>query len=485
MSKQIALVSMSCLFLMLAGMMPAASTGMMSASAVYAQEEPATATATPATPAEPPADAPADTPAADLGVGYAFDNGMLLMFAFLVLFMQCGFAMVEAGFNSSKNTVNILAKNLMDFCVGGLLFYAIGFGIMYNGSYSEPVVKPTDYFGFGGFGIYEQGATRTFAAQADFLFQCAFAATAATIVSGAVAGRMTFKAYLIYTIFISAVVYPISGYWKWGYGFLHDMGFYDFAGSGVVHMVGGFAGLAGAICLGPRLGRFSSTGKSQAMPAHNMSLAALGVFILWFGWYGFNPGSVLAFQGTAKIDLVSMVAVNTTLAACAGGLGGMLLAWVIFGKPDFAMALNGVLAGLVGITANADGVDNMEAIIIGAVAGLLVVIATIALDKMKIDDPVGAFPVHGVCGMWALIAIPIFCDYGSAEVTLADGTTKDVIFGTWPAQLTGLAVLAVWAFVTMFILFMILKVVGILRVTPEEEEQGLDISEHGMHAYIH
>ena len=248
------------------------------------------------------------------------------------------------------------------------------------------------------------------------------------------------------------------------------MGFYDFAGSAVVHALGGFAGLAGALVLGPRLGRYTGDGKPVAIPGHSLPLATLGVFILWIGWYGFNPGSQLALYGADNTAAVVLIAANTTLAAAGGAVVATFLSWGMFGKPDLSMALNGVLAGLVGITANCDGVSNASAIIIGAVAGALVVLAIVALDKLHIDDPVGAFPVHGVCGMWGCLAIPIFATYG-------DG------YGGWVPQIVGTFAIAAWGFVTMFALFLVLKMVGFLRVSPEDEERGLDISEHGMQAY--
>ena len=415
-----------------------------------------------------------------LAANYALDNVFLFFCAVLVLFMQAGFAMVEAGFNASKHTVNILFKNALDISIGVLLYYAIGFNLMYPGvddaGVSEAAISD-NYLGAFAVGMGDAatpGASGTLSPQVDFLFQVAFAATAATIVSGAVAGRMKFGAYLVYSAVLTGLVYPISGYWKWGYGFLDDMGFYDFAGSVVVHAVGGFAGLAGAIVLGPRLGRYTPDGKPVAIPGHSLPLATLGVFILLIGWFGFNPGSVLALTGGdvpgETTSLVMLVAVNTLLSASAGAVVATVLSWVLFGKPDLSMALNGLLGGLVGITANADGVTNPSAIVIGAIAGALVVAAIIALDKVRIDDPVGAFPVHGVCGIWGCLAIPIFADYG-------DGV------GTWVAQLTGTAVICTWAFVTMFALFFLLKLVGFLRVSPEDEEKGLDISEHGMTAY--
>ncbi|QDV78982.1 ammonium transporter [Botrimarina mediterranea] len=407
--------------------------------------------------------------AVDLGIGYAFDNGMLFICAVLVFLMQAGFAMVEAGFNSSKNAVNIIFKNALDICVGVLLFFLVGFGLMYPGSYGVDV-EANKYFAFGGVGLggYAAADDRTFSPECDWLFQAVFAATAATIVSGAVAGRMKVAGYLVYSAVLTALVYPISGFWKWGGGFLAQEGFTDFAGSAVVHGLGGFAGLAGAIILGPRLGRFVE-GKSIAMPGHNIPLAGLGVFILWFGWYGFNPGSQLAFQGTSDIDMVMHCAVTTTLSAGAGGLVATILSWVMFGKPDLSMSLNGILGGLVGITACCDCMSLWQAIIVGAVAGVLVIAGIMMLEKLKIDDPVGAWPVHGLCGIWGCLAIGIL--------------TPDVAsFGT---QLKGTAIICGWSFVTMLILFSILKATGLLRVSPEEEQQGLDISEHGMAAYTH
>ncbi|WP_298863491.1 ammonium transporter [uncultured Gimesia sp.] len=391
---------------------------------------------------------------------YALDNSMLFLCAVLVLFMQSGFAMVESGFNSSKNTINILFKNLMDVCAGVLIYYTVGYGLMYPGD------SGNGYFGFAQFGIGEAGdpGPGVLHPQVDFLFQAAFAATAATIVSGAVAGRMKFSSYLIYSIILTGIIYPISGYWKWGGGWLDAMGFYDFAGSIVVHAVGGFAGLAGAIVLGPRIGRFKA-GKSVPIPGHNIAQATLGVFILWVGWYGFNPGSQLAFGGTDNTNAVMLIATNTTLAAATGGVAAMILGWLMYGKPDISMALNGVLAGLVGITANCDSVTNIEAIAIGGIAGLLVVFGILALEKLKIDDPVGAFPVHGLCGIWGGVATGIFGDYNLG------------------VQILGSVVIPVYAFVTMFILFSFLKVIGQLRVSEEDELKGLDLSEHGMQAY--
>ena len=405
---------------------------------------------------------------------YSYTINTLIMFvcAVLVLFMQAGFAMVEVGLNSAKNTINILAKNVMDLSVGILLFLFIGFNLMYPsewiadgylGGFSPFVGGEVD-----GIASNESGvdASRDYSTPADFLFQVAFAATAATIVSGAVAGRMKFGAYLIYSAILTGIIYPISGSWKWGGGWLDEMGFADFAGSIVVHAVGGFAGLAGAIALGPRLGRYTADGKSVPIPGHNIAFAALGVFILWVGWYGFNPGSQLTYAGSANAYATTYIALTTTIAAGAGAVVALALSWGMFGKPDVTMALNGVLGGLVAITANCDQVSQVSALIIGAIGGACVVLGIVLLDKLKIDDPVGAFPVHGLAGVWGGLATGIF------------GTSA-----TFVPQLVGTVAICAWAFVTMGIVFFVLKAVGLLRVSPEEEQAGLDISEHGMHAY--
>ncbi len=405
-------------------------------------------------------------PAASDTLAYVVDNLFLFLAAVLVIFMQAGFAILESGLNHSKNTVNILMKNVMDFCLGVILYFFIGYGIMYPGEFNG-------YLGYGGVAgsaspAIEEAVGGTLHVQIDFLFQAAFAATAATIVSGAVAGRMKFAAYMIYTVILTGIIYPISGSWKWGGGWLDAMGFYDFAGSILVHAVGGFAGLAGAIVLGPRIGRF---GKDKtAMPGHNLTFAALGVFILLIGWFGFNPGSQLAIASYDDLNAVMLIAVNTTLAAAAGAVFAMITSWIVDKKPDLGMALNGILAGLVGITALPDGVTNVESLIIGAIAGIIVFGGTKLLEALKIDDPVGAFPVHGLCGLCGGIAVAIFGDYGDET-------------GSFAAQLTGSLAIPAFAFVTMFILFTILKAIGLLRVSEEDEMIGLDLSEHGHSAY--
>ncbi len=420
---------------------------------------------------------------------YQYTINTLFMFlcGVLVIFMQAGFALVEVGLNQAKNAVNISFKNLMDFSIGAILYLFIGYGIMYPGA---------DYagkwFGYAGPGIMGLGADAADGAKvnanpdagglkwspnADFVYQVAFAATAATIVSGAVAGRLRFVSYLIYSAYISAIVYPVSGMWKWGGGVAAAEGFADFAGSIVVHSVGGFAGLAGAMVLGPRIGRYVN-GKVNPMPGHNLTFVTLGVFILLIGWYGFNPGSQLTYASAIDANITTYIGVTTTLAACAGAIVSMLFSWVKWGKPDLTMALNGMLAGLVGITANCNQVTLMSAMIIGAIAGVLVVLGIILLDKLKIDDPVGAFPVHGLCGVWGGIATGIF---GTA-LPVVDGETLTrnayILLQTkWSL------IIPVWAFINMAVLFGILKGMGLLRVSPQEELEGLDIGEHGLHAY--
>jgi len=429
----------------------------------------------------PAEEAPAEEASAvsaEDSLNYTINSLFMFLCAVLVIFMQAGFAMVEVGMNSAKNTINILAKNLLDLAVGILLYLFVGYGLMYPGD----SWIAGEYLGFSGSMVTRDNDApnldTTWSNSADFVFQVAFAATAATIVSGAVAGRMQFVGYMIYSAFITGLVYPISGSWKWGGGFLADAGFADFAGSVVVHAVGGFAGLAGAMLLGPRIGRYTADGKSVPIPGHNIAFAALGVFILWVGWYGFNPGSQLTYFGWENAEATTYIALTTTIGGAAGAVSGLVTAWVLFGKPDLTMALNGTLAGLVGITANCDQVDQISALIIGGVAGVIVVLGTVMLDKLKIDDPVGAFPVHGLCGVWGGLATGIF----GSKIPEVDGVamTRAAYIGI---QAYGTFVIVAWAFVTMFGLFFVLKTVGLLRVTAEEEQAGLDVSEHGMHAY--
>ncbi len=416
---------------------------------------------------------------------YDYTINTLIMFvcAVLVLFMQAGFAMVEVGMNSAKNTVNILAKNVMDLSVGVILFLFVGFALMYPGAPDGGVYPAGAWIIDGYLGTPASFVSADdpyegdYSNSADFLFQVAFAATAATIVSGAVAGRMKFGAYLIYSALLTGLIYPVSGAWKWGGGFLNEMGFQDFAGSVVVHAVGGFAGLAGAIALGPRLGRFTADGKSVPLPGHNIAFAALGVFILWVGWYGFNPGSQLTYAGDANAAATTYIALTTTIAAAAGAIIALVVGWALFSKPDLTMALNGILGGLVAITANCDRVEQWEALVIGGVGGALVVFGIVLLDKLKIDDPVGAWPVHGLCGVWGGIATGIF---GTAPEVNGDVLSMGSFI---TVQVISTVIICAWAFITMGIVFYALKAIGMLRVSAEEEQAGLDVSEHGMQAY--
>ena len=403
--------------------------------------------------------AAADEPISAAMAYYAIDNLGLLAAAILVLAMQPGFALLEAGLNPARNTVHCLFKNTIDLTFGLLLYFFVGYGLMYGTDIAG------GFLGWGGFGIPETDPTKIgpgiLNPQVDWLFQAVFAATAATIVGGAVAGRMNLHAYSIYTVIITAVVYPISGFWKWGGGWLDQLGFYDFAGSLVVHSVGGFAALAAVITLGARKGRFNADGSSNRMPGSSIVLSALGVFILWIGWYGFNPGSQLAFSGSLNTNATLLIAVNTTLSAAAGGVIALWFTWLTEKKPQLLSVLNGILAGLVGITANCDSVTNVEAIIIGAVAGVLVVLGARLLEKFQLDDAVGAFPVHGLCGIWGGLAAGIFGGHPLG------------------AQIIGSIAIPLWAFSTMFALFLILKKFGILRVSESMELAGLDLAEHG------
>ena len=397
------------------------------------------------------------------GVQTHLDYVWTLVAAALVFFMQAGFAMVETGFTRAKSSINIMMKNLMDFSVGSLAFWAVGFGIMFGAT-------TTGWFGTNGFFLSDFTFGGDPWVLAFWMFQVVFAATAATIVSGAMAERTKFIGYLIYSAVISAFIYPVFGSWAWGSlfhgsGWLEGLGFIDFAGSTVVHSIGGWCALAGAIVIGPRIGKYGKGGEVKAIPGHNIPLAALGVFILWLGWFGFNPGSTTA--GTTDI---AMIFVNTNLAAAAGSVSAMILAWIIFKKPEIGMTLNGALAGLVGITAGCANVSPGSSIIIGLVAGVLVVLSVLFFDKIKIDDPVGAVSVHGVCGAWGTLAAGLFN---------IEGVTAKIV-GT---QLIGIGAAFVWAFGCAFILFKLIDMTMGLRVSEEEEMIGLDISEHGGHAY--
>ena len=387
-----------------------------------------------------------------------------LIAACLVFFMQAGFAMVESGFTRAKSAVNIMMKNLMDFSMGSIAFWAIGFGLMFGTS-------GTGWFGTDGFFLSGwEGPDGDQWVLAFWMFQCVFAATAATIVSGAVAERTKFVGYLVYSVVLCAFIYPVFGSWAWGSllnggGWLEGMGFIDFAGSTVVHSVGGWAALAGTIVLGPRLGKYGKNGEVRAIPGHNIPMAAIGVFILWLGWFGFNPGST-----TTGDSSIAMIFVTTNLSAAAGAICAMFASWIMFQKPDIGMSLNGALAGLVGITAGCANVSPTSAIIIGAISGILVVLSVVTIDKMHIDDPVGAISVHGVCGAWGTLAAGLF-NMGGTNVKII--TT----------QLVGIGAAFAWAFGTAFILFKVIDMTIGLRISKEDEMMGVDIVEHGAHAY--
>jgi ammonium transporter, Amt family len=396
----------------------------------------------------------------------AFDMIWLVLCAALVFFMQAGFSMVEAGLTRAKNAGNILMKNLMDFSAGAVMFWAVGWALMYGASAGG-------FIGRNQFFITAADAA-TFR---DWMFQVVFAATAATIVSGAMAERTKFSGYLVYSAFITGLIYPVSGHWIWsGSGWLGNMGFHDFAGSTVVHSVGAWAALVGAVMIGPRKGKYvrkNGQVSVKAIQGHNLPLAALGVFILWFGWYGFNAGSTLS--GT-DLD-IAYVAVTTTLAAATGAIGAMATSWIWFGKPDPSMALNGALAGLVGITAGCWVVSPAEAVVIGSIAGILVILSVEFFDKvLHIDDPVGAVSVHGICGVWGTLAVGIFGDLGKIDSGLSR-------WGQIGTQALGVISVFGWVVAGSLLVFGFLKLIKGLRVSEKEELMGLDISEHAAESY--
>lgn len=401
---------------------------------------------------------------------YALNTFWVLFAAVLVFFMQTGFALVEAGFSRTKNTTNILFKNLMDFCMGSIAFWLIGYGIMYgagNGFFGELEI----------FSKVNHALELGIPNNAFFIFQLVFAATAATIVSGAMAERTKFKAYLLYSVAISALIYPISGHWVWGGGWLSqlEIPFHDFAGSTVVHSMGGWLAFIGAAFLGPRIGKYKK-GKVYAIPGHSLTLAALGVFILWLGWFGFNPGSTL---GLSDPDLVAHIFMTTNGAAAAGGIATLITTWIRYGKPTFSMTLNGVLAGLVAITAGCDVVTPGGAVLIGLMAGVLVVFSVEFIDrKLKVDDPVGAVSVHGVCGAFGTLMVGLFSADAALPGLFYGGGT-----GVLVSQAIGVLAIAAWAAIAGCALFAILKYTVGIRVSSREEEIGLDYFEHGEKAY--
>ncbi len=409
---------------------------------------------------------------------YMGDTLWVLVAAFLVFFMQAGFAMVESGFTRAKNAVNILMKNLMDFSMGSIAYWAIGFAIMFGAGNAFMGTSgwfvPSEELSAGAaasssvFSSLEWSSVPTYAA---WLFQLVFAATAATIVSGAMAERTQFKSYLIYSVFITGLIYPVVGHWIWGGGWLSSLGMSDFAGSTVVHSTGGWLALTGAIVLGPRLGKYDGEGKPRPIAGHNLPLAALGVFILWLGWFGFNPGSQM---GADALD-ISKIAVTTNIAAAAGAITAMITAWIMLGKPDAGMSLNGALAGLVTITAGCASVSPTSAAIMGAIGGIVVVLSVLLIENLRIDDPVGAISVHGTCGALGTLLLGFFDS--SSGVFFGGG------FSLLWAQFVGVVAVLAWCLVTGFILFYAIKAVTGLRVTQEQEQAGLDYEEHGASAY--
>lgn len=420
------------------------------------------------------------TPIQDLSI--SLNTVWMLLAAMLVFFMQPGFALCEAGFTRRKNTANILFKNFVDFMVGSLLFWFVGFGLMFGNNGAGFVGTPN----FGDLSFYTNAAGLP--TEGFLMFETVFCATSATIVSGAMAERTKFNMYVVYSIFISMLIYPIEGHWTWGGGWLCDtsadsfmvktfgVAFHDFAGSAVVHSVGGVLAFVGAAILGPRLGKYDKNGRSRAIPGHSLALAAIGVFILWFGWFGFNPGSQLAASGEANRLAISHVFLTTNLAAAAGGVATMVTTWVKYGKPSFSLTLNGILAGLVGITAGCDQVAPIGAVIIGLICGFVLVFSIEFIDiKLHIDDPVGASSVHGVSGIIGTLLTGFF--------STQSGLFYGFGCGFLGAQVFGIIVIDLWTAVMGIILFLTIKKTVGLRVSKRVEEEGLDIYEHGEAAY--
>jgi Amt family ammonium transporter len=403
-------------------------------------------------------------------LAYALDTFYFLLSGALVMWMAAGFAMLEAGLVRAKNTAEILTKNVALYSIACIMYMVMGYNIMYPEG-GNGVIPSLDLgFMFGGDNTLEEvlaskGETY-YSAMSDFFFQVVFVATAMSIVSGAVAERMKLWAFLLFAIVMTGFIYPVQGYWKWGGGFLDELGFNDFAGSGIVHLCGASAALAGVLLLGSRKGKYGKDGSINAIPGANMPLATLGTFILWLGWFGFNGGSELKISNVGEANAVAAVFVNTNMAAAGGLVAALITARLLFGKADLTMALNGALAGLVAITAEPLTPVPLSATLIGAAGGVIVVFSIIILDKLRIDDPVGAISVHGVVGMWGLIAVPI--------------TNGDATFG---AQLIGLGTILGWVFVTSFIAWLVIKLIMGIRVSEEEEWEGVDVGECGLEAY--
>lgn len=405
-----------------------------------------------------------------IDTGLALDTLWVLIAAFLVFFMQAGFGMVETGLIRAKNAGNILMKNMLDFCMASLGFFIFGYALMFGGT--EPL------FGNKGWFLINAESPNDLPLHAFWMFQATFCGAAATIVAGGMAERMKFIAYLMYSFIISAIVYPLVGHWIWGGGWLARLNFHDFAGSTVVHTVGGFAALIGTVLLKPRTGKFNSDGSPNFIAGHNMPLVSLGVFILWFGWFGFNPGSAL---GLGNPEEVARIVINTNLAAAGGAVAAMFTAWAKFGKPDLAFTLNGTLAGLVAITAPCAVVTPGSAIYIGTVAGILCIFGVRWLDRLRIDDPVGAIPVHGLNGVWGTLAVGIF---GQAAL---GAPNNGLFYGGGFLQLgiqaVGALTVVIFIIACMWLVFKVIDALVGLRVSEVEELRGLDIGEHGMESY--
>jgi Amt family ammonium transporter len=398
------------------------------------------------------------------------DTAWVLIAAFLVFFMQAGFGMLEAGLIRAKNTCNILMKNLLDYCMASLGFFIFGYAIMFG--------KGNALFGTEGWFLVGAESGTTIPLYAFWFFQAAFCGAAATIVAGGMAERMRFQSYLIYSFIISAFIYPAVGHWIWGGGWLAKLNFADFAGSTVVHAVGGWAAFIGTILLKPRIGKYNQDGSPNMIRGHSIPLASLGVFLLWFGWFGFNPGSTL---GIGNGDLIARVAINTNLAAAVGAISSMFCIWSKLGKPDLTMTMNGALAGLVAITAPCAYVSPQAAVAIGAIAGVIVVFGVLYLDKVGVDDPVGAVAVHGINGIWGTLAVGIF---GQKVLGLArDGLLHGGGFTQLGIQALGTFAVSTFIITVMFCVFKFIDAFIGLRVTRDEELKGLDIDEHGMESY--
>jgi len=391
------------------------------------------------------------------------DNIFIVLAAVLVFFMQAGFAFLTAGLTRAKNVANIMMKNLMDMSVAIIAFAAVGFAFAYGDSVGGIIGGDGFFLGTGGDGYLTP--------ETDFFFQVAFAATAATIVAGAVAERMRFRAYAIYTVFLTALVYPVIVHWTWGGGWLDELGYVDFAGSGIVHMTGGVAAAVGAAILGPRIGKYGPDGKPRAIPGHSIPFAIIGCFILFVGWFGFNGGSVLEADGPE----VGLVVLSTALAAAAGAIAAAGFTWIKSGKPDVAMAGNGLLAGLVSITAGPDVITSFGAAGVGAVGGIIVVLSVAMFDRIRIDDPVGAASVHGVVGAWGVLAVGLFA--------VDDGLLVGGGFDLMWAQIVGVVAITAFVGIAMAIIFLGIKATVGLRVPEAEEIEGLDVTEHGYPGY--